>query len=444
MLRVRSTIDVGSVSGTEADASPRRAPSRRWSVAALMLLCATAGLTFARAFDIQPLDGDNLWVLSWAAHTTLRGLPAVDPAIYPEWRPLPQATVWLQYQWHGVEAMAPYVAVNLFLAAACAWLVWRQAMWLTACLPAAALAALLALADARGLRAVIWIDERQNSMACLFGALALVHVQVREAGVRTRDLVLVALLLVASALSKEYGLAFAAGVAVCGVQSRHWRVVAVATASVVAYALIRMAVVSGATHTYCENMGFLFSERNVCVGAGYALPLGQFVYNAAATAVASVLPGILSMKGRIDPQWRTLVPGLVLGALAVYGTWQDRRVRPWTGVVVANALLNFLLFRDRNQLVAVWALGVAVAAGSVWALRLVPTAWRMRAGALAAVGGVLLLSARVHYTRALLDQEVAALRRGDPCASVQEGFGDLETARRVMARYHVAGACAAP
>lgn len=443
MLRVTPT-DADVVRGAEPQVSQGTALSVTWSIVALLLLCGTACVVFARAFGIQPLDGDNLWVLSWAAHTSVRGLPAVDPAIYPEWRPLPQATVWLQYQWAGIDAMWPYVVVNLALAVTCAWLVLRQALWLTASVPAAALAALLALADARGLWAIIWIDERQNAMACLLGALALRHVQVRSAGLRTRDLVLVAALLVASALSKEYGLAFAAGVAVWGLQSRHWRAVATSTASVAAYALVRLAVVGGATHTYCENMGFLFGEQNVCVGSGYALPLGQFVYNAVATAVASVLPGLLSFKGRIDPQWRTLVPGAVIGVFAIIGIWQERRLWPWAGVVLANAVLNFLLFRDRNQLAAVWVVAGAAAVGAVWACRMVPPVWRTRAGALALAGGVLLLSMRLHYTRALLDQEVAALRRGDPCASVAEGFGDLETARRVMARYNIAGACAEP
>src|SRR6185295_1256793 len=88
------------------------------------VLVGVAWWTFADALSVRPLGGDNLYVLSWANRTSLHGLLQVDPVIYPEWRPLAYATIWLQFEWARLDPIASYHVVNIVLWASCAWFVW--------------------------------------------------------------------------------------------------------------------------------------------------------------------------------------------------------------------------------------------------------------------------------------------------------------------------------
>jgi hypothetical protein len=142
-------------------------------VAVLVALLVIGALVYAPVFHLLPLGEDNFYVLGWADGASGRTLLTVDPSIYPEWRPLAYLTVWLQYQWVGIERFTDYYAVDIALWVAAAWLVYRIVEGLASSTVAGTAAALFVLVDSRAVAPVAWIVGRQGSLACVFGLFAV-------------------------------------------------------------------------------------------------------------------------------------------------------------------------------------------------------------------------------------------------------------------------------
>ena len=96
--------------------------------AALFLLLYA---TFGSVFETRPFEGDNLYILQWAHSANAGDLLRADPNVYPEWRPLAYATVWLQYRWASIGELWAYYLVNILLWTACGWLLYRIVFSLT-------------------------------------------------------------------------------------------------------------------------------------------------------------------------------------------------------------------------------------------------------------------------------------------------------------------------
>src|SRR6185436_8455391 len=137
-------------------------------------------------------------------------LVRLDPVIYPEWRPLSFATLWLQYRWQHLDHLGAYHAVNILFWVMCVWIVYQLIVHFTSSRLAAAIVSGLLVTDVRAITAVTNIIERQTTLATMFG-LGAIWVVAGDSTKRigTGKCVAIGLLCLASALSKEYGLAFA-------------------------------------------------------------------------------------------------------------------------------------------------------------------------------------------------------------------------------------------
>ena len=68
-------------------------------------ILALTWVMYGRVFEILPFSGDNLYVLDVVDHATPSALLRGDPDFYPEWRPLPAATILLQYRWSNIDGV---------------------------------------------------------------------------------------------------------------------------------------------------------------------------------------------------------------------------------------------------------------------------------------------------------------------------------------------------
>jgi len=389
----------------------------------LGLFVALAAFTwwiFGDVLNVRPLGGDNLYVLSWANRAPASELLRVDPVIYPEWRPLPYATIWLQFQWSRLDAVPLYHAANLAVWAGCAWLIWNIVAGLTGSRLASGVAAALVLTDVRALTAQTLIVERQSSLAVLFGLAAiLVLVRSKESRPGKPALASVALFCLASAVSKEYGLAFAVAIGAFGLWQRRSDLLVAGASAFAVYAVARWTLAAGATQLYCEYMGYFTSVRKVCYNGLDATSLGQMTYNVVATGIGTVLPGLLQADGQIG-----LAPmRLAVSAAWLLVAWFGWRQGTWIGklaalVLIGNTGLNFMIYTARNQLIGVCALGlvigVGVAALDAWLRSRTQPALRLAlVGAMATV-----ICAQAALTRRETGQQVASLLAQEPCVEI--------------------------
>jgi hypothetical protein len=89
-------------------------------------------------------------------------------------------------------------------------------------------------------------------------------------------------------------------------------------------------------------------------------------------------------------------------------------------VVAFSAALSFMLYRDRNHMVALCALGVALGVGLAVADAAVQTSTRPRRIRATAVAALLvLLAAQALATRELISDEVVYSHRYDPCDTLR-------------------------
>lgn len=394
----------------------------RAAAISLGILLVLAYFVFGRIFEIRPFSGDNLRILFWADEAIPSALLRADANVYPEWRPLAYLTVWLQYRWSQTSHLHVFYAVNLLLWIGCAWLVYHVARRLTHSSAAALFGAALVFTDFRAIGPVTMM-ERANLLACLFGLGALVIATGAWYEPLTRlRWVGLAVLLLASSLSKEYGLAFMGALAVWSLLERRRDTLAAAVAAGAMYALLRITFANGALAPYCEDTGYFFGMRSVCFDGIRSVATTQTAYNIVATAIGSVLPGLFTIWGEVSiaPLW--LARSVVWLALAALGCWKGPRpVRITVLVIASNAALSFMLYRSRNHLVALCALGIAVGAGVAVLNGLLQTWGRPRLMRYAGVTALLgLLMVEAIRTREIVSADVADSRRMDPCEALAD------------------------
>lgn len=403
-----------------------------------------AGVLYAPALDILPLHGDNLYVLAWVDQARFADLLPLDPAIYPEWRPLSYLTIWVEHRLFDLRAVFLHHAVNLLLLASCGWLVYRLAAELGGSRASAALAGVVFVADPRTLESLVWIVERQTLIACVCGLTALlVALRAGSGGFRWREVVLVAALLLAAALAKEYGLAFALAIAAYGALIRHPALATSGVAAAAVYAAMRQAFSAGATAEYCEDMGFFLATREVCFDGVSMAAAPQMIYNVAATAFGTLIPGLLGETGAYNLRPVLLVFGGTIFCLAAIGVARGPRFLGLLALVpFTNAVLSFMLFRPRNQLIGTCAVAIAFGVGLAHSRRLLEGFGSVRLLRMSlAAAGAFVLTLQMARSHTQTRVEVARLRAEEPCASSvrERPFGNAFVAR-VKAQFGLADA----
>jgi hypothetical protein len=330
--------------------------------------------------SMKPLDFDNVYALHMAARTGFLSMLRGTRFGYlnqPYYRPVADFTIILQYRLFGLVT-GSYFFVNLLIWIACALGTYGLVAFRSKSRLSAAVAAAVLLVDPRASEALYWIEERQSSMCVLFGlgALLLAMMPAWRTRPRLRGAAIFILLL-ASFLSKEYGLAFAGAVLLIGAmwKDRGWRsLIAIAFLAVASYGAIRLLTGNTDYTGYCQTVGFFQQERDVCYSN---LDLGgrlqQNAYNVGASIVGTLLPGLFSDIGQIDVRLsQVLVADAPLLLLALFGLAKGpRRSIPLLGLVLMNAILNFVLYRGRNQLVGMLGLYATAGTGLAYLLRAV-------------------------------------------------------------------------
>lgn len=411
-------------------------------VAAFLALLGLGLAVYYPVIDLLPLGGDNLYTLAWVDQATVGGLFGLDPAIYPEWRPLAYQTVWLEHSILQLRQVAVHHLVNLMLWVVCAWLVYRLVEVVGGSRGWAFAVAVLLLIDERAVDSLTWIVERQTTLACALGLVAcLIVVRERSAALTRRHAVVVAALLLAAALSKEFGLAFAAAMA-CHACARRDRILALSSLSaVLVYGILRVSLAGGAIGTYCEEMGYFFEVRLQCVLPVTAAGAGQMGYNAIANGIGLALPGVFDVDGRIRLAPATLALGAPLLAAAAWGfRFASAPVRMLALVAVFNALLGAMIYRGRNQLVGLCALSVVIGVGfSMWPRLAMPRRQALRLAALFAVVVAAAAGRQAIATHRNVASDVAAKLARDPCDSAlrARAFAD-RFAKRIKSTYDMA------
>ena len=285
---------------------------------------------------------------------------------------------------------------------------------------AAAIVSGLLVTDVRAITAVTNIIERQTTLATMFGLGAIWVV----AGDSTRRLgtgkcVAIGLLCLASALSKEYGLAFAAGLFLYGLLERRRDLPLAAAAGVAVYVAARLTFAHGATAVYCEYMGYFSEVRKVCYDGVTTTGLAQMTNNVVATGVGTMLPGLLTADGQIAvAPMRVLLSGVLLGVAALGWRSGPRELRLAALIILANTMLNFMIYTGRNQLAAVCVLALILGSGFAALDRMLRqrsfTALRLAAVAVfATVVGV-----QAFRTRVETSQQVDDILGLDPCVEI--------------------------
>ena len=396
---------------------------RQWAMAitSFGVLLLLACFVYGRILELNPFGFGNVRVLFWADGASAWDLPFGDSASYPEWRPLAYLTLWLPYRWFHVDYLHAHHVINLLLWTGCAWLVWKIVYRLTHTSAPALLAAAVVVTDQRAV-VLVTVLEHANSMACFFGLIALlIDISARDQRLSRLRWIGLSLLLLASGLSKEYGLAFTGAVAVSSLLERRRDVATAAIAAGTMYALLRITFSGGASSGLCRGSAYFFTARDVCFDGVHPAVVTQAAYNVVATAVGSILPGVFAFEGQIGIAPRRVVTSGVWLAAAALGWWKGPTPTRVTLLVVAfNAALSFMLYGERNQVVALCAVGIAAGVGLAVANAAVLTSARLRPVRATGVAVLLvLLAAHAINTRNLISFEVADSRLLDPCDTLR-------------------------
>jgi hypothetical protein len=390
----------------------------RIDLAVFFVLSALAAALYWPVFSLRPLEGDNIYILWWAHSAPISSLLRLDPGIYPEWRPIPFQTIWLEHQLVPLDKVAIHYAVNLLLWTACAWLVYQIIRRLTGARAAGAIGAVMLLVDRRGLYTIIYIVERQTALACGFGLLAILLI-VRAANRRlTRgEAVAVSATLLASVLSKEYGLAFVFAAAAFAAIERRSDLAWPAITAAVVYGSARMVITGGVYSAFCEDMGFFFDVYIRCIDPSSTASLPQMAYNVVVTAVGIPLPGVFEEVGMIALDPLRLSIAIVFLAFAVTALVAGPPILRLIALVpVFIAVLSFAIYRERNHMIGVAAFAILASAGfwqHVWRPASIPRA--VRVSALAFL--VAVLCWRAIQMPLLVTDEVRQRLESDPCKS---------------------------
>jgi hypothetical protein len=395
------------------------------------------------AIFVHPLTPDNLEAMSvgplhhnpWdyfsgAAHTAHR----------PFYRPVAELTLWVQNHVLGLDPHT-YFGVNIALWVLCAWALYAYVHAATESRVLAAAAALATLLDGRAILATLWILERQSTIAflCGFCALLLVLVPLR----RLQLVVSIGLLVLVAALAKEYGLAFVVAVPLLAWlrRLREWPWVAAAGSSALAlYVILRFGVAGGASGRFCDEMGYFRSTRTVCYSQQASFDhFKQKLWNAVASLVGTYVPPLFDPFGTlVTPSARSLVvPAIVIAAAIAGYVTRPRWTLPLLALVVLNALLNFVTFRTRNQLIGIGACYAAAAIGFQWLAAQVPRRYAtaaLTAGAALIVGWLSLQAVLRPRTVQSFEQVSAASSACDAQRQLPEEISPYVVSR-LKARY---------
>jgi hypothetical protein len=264
------------------------------------------------------------------------------PGHFVTYRPMMATLLRLEYLVFGFNPPA-YFAVNQVLLAAVALLLYDIIYRATREMLTALLGTLFFLTDWQIVQTLYVIGEVQITLAGLFGLWALWLVWFGKQESRFKPAA-VFLLLLASALSKEFGLAFALAVFIYALYRREgrWKTYLIlSTAAVIAFIALRYLAVPGSPtgreYSSFQNMVKWFS---VNIGSGF---LFTFV-NLFRPASDGDLPSLATLRFSTVQAWSMLILQIIpLIVLFILG-FKEKDLRRFTIPLLFLLLGNSLLF----------------------------------------------------------------------------------------------------
>ncbi len=369
-------------------------------VLAIVGLSVLAALIVWPAFDwppsLPPFGPDNVYALELGAYSDPWSFFSTAEQV---WRPVTYSSLWAQYEISGLDISA-FFSVNIVLWIACASLVYALVYMHTQLVLGAVAAAFITLTDPRTFSPLLLIIERQTTLACMFGLLAML-IAYRESQRVTPNrawLAAIVALLFLAAISKEFGLAFAFGVAAVGFFNRRRELLVVGLGAFIAYWVARGLIGglhfgsgvagsggSGGTSTdtgLCETMGYGANPREICYGnLTFGEQIAQYAWNIGSSFVGILFFPVIHSNGYLlapdflgstlgGPSYyegfavaSLIVPCVVTG-LAVVAWWKrPATALPLLVIIVANAALCFQYYRPRLIVVGMVALHIAAGIG---------------------------------------------------------------------------------
>ncbi|MFA7252961.1 MAG: glycosyltransferase family 39 protein [Patescibacteria group bacterium] len=340
----------------------------------IFLLAVGLFYSFYSAVFLKPHDADNLIALSFGLRNPSEFITGSFTSYFPAYRPLAQLIIWFQYQISGVSSSESYFVINILIWLLCAVFVYLIVHNLTKHKVASAAASLLLFLDQRSFNSIIWIGERQSSLAVLFG-LAALFVSLRTNRYNIARIFLIMFLLLAAMLCKEYGIAFAGAIVLIAFTKKKdkGKLILASILSVVIYFVMRFVIASGGgLRNYCEDMGYFQTVAYICYqNLPLMVEIKQHIYNTGASFIGTFMPLAFTDKGQIILSPEIIIhyaPSFVLAlwvtCLAIFALIkQHKKALPFLGLIIFCAILNFMLYRGRNQLVGVTGLSIIFGLG---------------------------------------------------------------------------------
>lgn len=339
----------------------------------------------------KPFGPDDLWALSQGAKTNPSAFFSASLEDYlPMYRPITYLTVWLQYQIVGINP-DPYYLTNIFIYIGCVLVLYFTVYDITSSRFSSAIASIFLLVDIRASTALFWIGERQSTLALFFGSMAILLClkALKKNEVRSFTIIIYVLLLL-SALSKEFGLSFAGILVVTSLSSAPPRKkqanMIIAVLVMISYVVLRFGIAESFLNPdYCETTGYRDSTINFCQNDyDPNIRAKFFLWNIGSTFVGVFFPELFSGEGQwiginlwnegnINPEIYLSAANLFFSLFMIYLVYisfktNPRKSLPFLALIVFTSSLNFLYYRPRNQLMALYGLYILLGMGlySLW------------------------------------------------------------------------------
>jgi len=293
------------------------------------------------------------------------------PGHFVTYRPMMATLLRAEYLVFGFNPPA-FFTVNLVLLMVTAWLVYDIIYRATGEMLPALLGAGFLITDWQIVQTLYVIGEVQVTLAGVFGlgALWLVWFGKREGMLKTA---VVFLLLLASALSKEFGLAFALAVFIDAVYKREgkWKTyVMISISAVAAFILLRLLVVSGAPtgkdYSSIQNMLKWFGFN---ISSGF---LGTF-FNLFRPASDGDLPSLDNLRFTTVEAWQItilqIVPIITLFILGFKKVDERRATVPLLFLLLGNSFLFFWNYAFRFHFLGKVAMYAVIGFGIAYLFR---------------------------------------------------------------------------
>ncbi len=382
----------------------------------------------------RPFWGDNLLILEWAARTPWQEVLRGDPRYPLEFRPIPHLAMWIEYRLWGVEPVFPYLLFNLTAWTGAVWMANRISRRLTLYTTGAIVGTVFLITARSSHTITLYLMGRQTGLACLFG-IAAVYLVFQGRSPSVRRALLLGALLMASALSKEYGLAFCGGIALWGLKYSRTDYVRTALATIGVYAVLRLVEYTPSLH--CEVFGFFGSDRTICFEGVNTAVLTQGAWNAWVSLMQTVFPGFFNAYGTFHPDPGRLLRSVFWLALLIPFVRRAPALAALAALVIAtNAVLNVPLFRSRNTVVGLTILSVGILIGFDYVEAWCRARQWTNALRLAVASAIIVVALRGMTTIERLQRDVLFVGRQDPCSSLADpAFRDTGFVRRLKLAY---------